>query len=69
MRITKKTKEQLLDQAEGLCEYCGVKVNEHTAMIDHKIPLNKGGTSNIENLAVACVKCNVLRADKIINII
>lgn len=65
MRVTKKIKDQLLQQAEGKCEYCGVKVNEKTAMIDHKIPLSKGGTSTIENLAIACPKCNILKADRI----
>ncbi|MEP0072818.1 MAG: HNH endonuclease [Marinomonas sp.] len=66
MRVTKKIKDQLLKQAEGVCEYCGIEVNENTAMIDHKIPLNKGGTSDIDNLAIACSKCNMLKADKII---
>jgi len=66
MRVTKKIKDQLLKQAEGVCEYCGIEVNDKTAMIDHKIPLNKGGTSNIDNLAIACSKCNMLKADKII---
>ena len=67
MRVTKKIKEQLLVEAEGKCEYCGVAVNEHTAIIDHKIPLSKGGGSDIENLAIACPKCNILKADKILS--
>ena len=66
MRVTKKIKEQLLKAADYKCEYCGVEVNEHTAMIDHKIPLKAGGTSEIDNLAIACPKCNILKADKIL---
>lgn len=67
MRVTKKVKEQLLQQANGKCEYCGVQVDERIAMIDHKIPLSKGGSSDIDNLAIACPKCNILKADKIID--
>ncbi|WP_321311503.1 HNH endonuclease signature motif containing protein [Halarcobacter sp.] len=66
MRVTKKIKEQLLKQAEGKCEYCGIELDERTAMVDHKIPLSQGGSSDIENLAISCPKCNILKADKIL---
>jgi len=66
MRVTKKIKEQLLADANGKCEYCGVTVDEHTAMVDHKIPLSKGGSSDIDNLAIACQKCNIMKADRIL---
>ena len=66
MRVTQKIKEQLLKQAEYKCEYCGVEVNNQTAIIDRKIPLSKGGSSDIENLAIACPKCNIFKADKLL---
>ncbi|OCL96492.1 HNH endonuclease [Aliarcobacter thereius] len=64
MRVPKKIKEQLLKQAKGKCEYCGIELYERTAMVDHKIPLSKGGSSDIENLAICCQKCNILRQTK-----
>jgi len=67
MRVTKKIKEQLLKQANGKCEYCGVEIDERIAMIDHNIPLSQGGSSDIDNLAIACPKCNILKADKILD--
>jgi DNA-directed RNA polymerase subunit RPC12/RpoP len=66
VRVTKKIKDQLLKAADYKCEYCGVEVNERIAVIDHKIPLKAGGTSEAENLAIACPKCNFLKADKIL---
>jgi hypothetical protein len=66
VRVAKKIKEQLLKAANNKCEYCGIEVNEYTAMIDHKIPLRAGGTSGPENLAIACRNCNILKADKIL---
>ncbi|MBV1928902.1 MAG: HNH endonuclease [Gammaproteobacteria bacterium] len=69
MRVTKKIKEQLLEAANGHCEYCGTEVSFQTAMIDHKIPIKAGGSSDIDNLAIACPTCNILKADKILGTI
>ncbi|MCI5147060.1 MAG: hypothetical protein D3923_16435, partial [Candidatus Electrothrix sp. AR3] len=56
-------------QSEGKCEYCGVTVNESTAMVHHKIPINKGGSTDIDNFAIACPTCHILKADKILGTI
>lgn len=66
MRITQSLKKQVLDEANWKCEYCGVDLDVNSASIDHKIPRSKGGTDDRENLAAACRKCNMLKADKII---
>ncbi len=67
MRVTKKAKEQILHDSNHQCEYCGVKLDINNVSIDHKIPLSKGGTNDISNLAAACIKCNIINADKIID--
>lgn len=66
MRITQSLKKQVLDEADWKCEYCGVDLDTSSASIDHKTPRSKGGTDNPENLAAACRKCNMLKADKVI---
>jgi hypothetical protein len=51
---------QVRDRARALCEYC------HTAeqwqyvpfTVDHIVPLAQGGTTILENLALACFHCN-----------
>ena|ERR1035441_8804430 len=41
------------------CAYCGRgPLDEKTATQDHKIPLVRGGSDNIENIAVSCANCN-----------
>ena len=67
MRTTKKIKEQILHEADNKCEYCGVKLDINNMSIDHKIPLSKGGSNDISNLAAACRSCNMVKADKIID--
>jgi len=34
------------------------------AHIDHKIPLARGGTNQLDNLRTLCRRCHVLRADR-----
>lgn len=31
----------------------------HEATIDHKVPLSKGGSSELPNLTLSCVTCNL----------
>lgn len=44
----------------GLCAYCGEQA-EHA---DHVMPLSKGGSDDIENIAPACIACNLSKKDK-----
>lgn len=41
----------------GLCYYCAASL-ENEYEIDHVIPLSKGGTNWLDNLALACQPCN-----------
>ena len=50
----------------GRCEYCGVRtrcyLSPPTAADylhkDHRVPLSRGGSDGIDNLAVSCRRCN-----------
>jgi hypothetical protein len=58
--LPRKMQVQVRDRARALCEYC------HTAeqwqyvpfTVDHIVPLAQGGTTTLENLALACFHCN-----------
>lgn len=51
---------------DGLvCAYCG-DVDGPFA-VDHMVPLMKGGTSDLDNLCVACAACNSSKQDKLLN--
>jgi hypothetical protein len=42
----------------GLCAYCGKKPTASQLVLDHKVPVSRGGNSDDSNLVVSCKKCN-----------
>ncbi|MHA0335809.1 HNH endonuclease [Sphingomonas aquatilis] len=46
----------IISEANGRCAYCGGPGPFH---IDHIIPWSRGGTTTRDNLACACVRCNL----------
>lgn len=46
------------------CHYCGRRAPEVAFHIDHVFPLSLGGTSNEENLTLACDECNIGKGNK-----
>lgn len=56
---TRKKKFYLLQR--GRCQYCIRKFTLQELTWDHVVPRSKGGTSQRENLVLACHKCNNLK--------
>lgn len=50
-------------KTEGHCYLCGEFVDFPSFTIDHEIPISKGGTNELENLACCCSECNKMKAD------
>jgi len=46
------------------CFYCGRFVRKADRHVDHIVPLAKGGLHTLDNLAVACAKCNLKKHAK-----
>jgi 5-methylcytosine-specific restriction endonuclease McrA len=46
------------------CRYCPEILTLKTATLDHLVPLSKGGTNDFYNFALACYRCNHIKADK-----
>lgn len=51
-----EVREYLLEKFKRTCVYCGK--TKIPLQIEHLIPLSRGGTNKISNLAIACEKCN-----------
>jgi hypothetical protein len=57
-RISEKLKRQIFAEDEYNCQYCGSHFSYPELVIDHIVPLNKGGDNENENLTTACISCN-----------
>ena len=56
-RITAKAIVEIVENYNGCCAYCGIDCrNDYN--IDHKMPLSRGGTDTVKNLALSCPTCN-----------
>lgn len=64
------TVEELHDlwhKQNGFCYYCGellYKTLNSVYHIEHKIPISKGGSNDISNIALSCAECNFRKHDK-----
>ncbi|MDP3758461.1 MAG: HNH endonuclease [Candidatus Daviesbacteria bacterium] len=56
--ISLKVRYAVLKRDEFKCVLCGSGANKTQLRIDHKIPIVRDGTNNIENLQTLCSPCN-----------
>jgi len=65
--ISKSTKDKVYKRAKGFCEYClsPFEFLPSPYNIEHIIPISKGGSNELENLALSCFGCNLKKLDKL----
>lgn len=58
--INIRTRASVLNRAHGRCQMCGETVEKHgiTLVVDHKIPVDWGGSNEEDNLWAICEDCN-----------
>jgi hypothetical protein len=63
MTISAAVRRQVRERANFLCEYCHSSEETSAAQfeIDHILPRSLGGSDQVENLALACQRCNGYR--------
>lgn len=50
-------------RSDGRCSICGKHVKFQDFSVDHVIPLSKGGSNDMSNLAAAHRSCNLIKQD------
>ncbi len=65
--VPAKLRRLVIARAKGRCEYCRCPVSHATSSfsIEHIIPIEKGGATTAENLALACQGCNSHKSIKV----
>jgi HNH endonuclease len=64
--INKKVRQIAFERAGFMCEYCLALLaySPQPFNAEHIIPLSKGGSSDLENLACSCGGCNGIKYNK-----
>lgn len=50
-------------ELNGNCAYCGRKLTQKNATVDHIKPISKGGDGKRENLIPVCKSCNLRKGN------
>jgi len=63
-RIPANLRQQVIERANGLCEYCqSALIIVVTMEVDHIVPQSVGGETTLDNLCLACRGCNGFKQD------
>lgn len=57
--------DNLFHEQGGVCFYCHKNLTDQPFQVDHYIPISKGGTNTIDNIRIACRRCNLSKRDKL----
>lgn len=66
MPANRELRQQVESRAQGQCEYCKMSqvLQGATFHLEHIVPLSRGGSDDLDNLALACPSCNLHKADR-----
>lgn len=62
--VTTRDWRRALARAQGCCTYCGLQA---PLVMDHIIPLARGGRHSIGNVTPACVTCNSSKSARLLS--
>jgi len=60
--IGSQTRAEVRERARNACEYCGLHQDDSPLAalhVEHIIPKVHGGSDDFDNLALACIDCNL----------
>jgi 5-methylcytosine-specific restriction endonuclease McrA len=58
------SRHSIFERDRNICQYCGKQFAKSHLTLDHVIPQSRGGADTWENLVLACLACNVKKADR-----
>jgi 5-methylcytosine-specific restriction endonuclease McrA len=57
-------RREIFERDKWICQYCGEKITQENATLDHYVPQRKGDRNNKENLKTCCLLCNSIKSGK-----
>lgn len=67
MSVTSEQRQIVRNLAGNCCEYCRVSEADRLSrfQIDHIIPVKHGGGDEVDNLCLACLRCNSFKGPNV----
>ena len=62
--IDPEKRKIIFEEDNWICQYCGEKVTDKNATLDHYIPKCNKCNNNKENLRTSCIICNSVKSGK-----
>ena len=59
-----KKRAEIFGRDNWVCQYCGERIIEKNATLDHYLPRSKGGTNDKANLKTCCLVCNGIKSGR-----
>jgi 5-methylcytosine-specific restriction endonuclease McrA len=63
-KVPRFRKKVLFNRDSWSCQYCGKKLTNDTAELEHVLPSSRGGATSWLNCVAACTPCNKFKANK-----
>lgn len=60
------TRRHIFLRDNYICQYCGKKLNNKTATIDHIFPISLGGKDTYKNCVTSCFSCNIKKGSRLL---
>lgn len=54
----------LFNEGDQDCYLCGCSISQFDFHIEHKTPLSRGGSNEIDNIGISCMTCNVRKGNR-----
>ena len=62
-QFTRKMRRSIYEKTQGHCYLCGEAVRFKAFEVEHKKPISKGGTDNLDNPYPSCHRCNRIKGN------
>jgi len=56
----------IFERDEFTCQYCGATAPDAQLVVDHVMPVARGGGSDPDNLVASCARCNQGKSDRVV---
>lgn len=64
-RVERVSRRKIIERDGRICYMCGRDIGQRELVLDHVIPLARGGEHSEKNLRVACRFCNARKGNKL----